>query len=355
MQKLATGRGAARPRRPRGRWGSVALLGLALAALGGLGCGDQETSPSFHYPLDDILRMNHLQVKATHNSYHVEPKDNIYDGWRYTHAPLDKQLSEQGVRGFELDIHYNFALGYFRVFHTQPDPETTCERLVDCLSVLKGWSDARPAHQPLFIMIEPKDAFGALDPDEFVAKLEGEILSVWPRERIVTPELVQGSAADMQTAITTEGWPTLNRVRGRALFALFWGDINGVKHYAGGPQGLRDRVMFINSKIGDPFGAVAIFESAVTEKAAITSHVEAGFLARVLADLDNVEPLAGDIARRDAALESWAHFVATDYPVDVAGVDYVVEIPDGEPSRCNAVTAASACSPRAIENPEFIQ
>jgi hypothetical protein len=46
--------------------------------------------------------------------------------------------------------------------------------------------------------------------------------------------------------------------------------------------------------------------------------------------------------------------VGTDYPVKVNGVDYVVEIPGGTPSRCNALTAPAECTPEAIEDPKFI-
>ena len=39
------------------------------------------------------------------------------------------------------------------------DEGTTCRLLADCLKTMKGWSDANPAHQPIFVQIEPKDAF----------------------------------------------------------------------------------------------------------------------------------------------------------------------------------------------------
>jgi hypothetical protein len=348
VNPLEHGRGAGRF---FGASGGFAFA-VGLSGLLALGCGEgggEGTAPSFHYPLDNVIRLNHVQLKESHNSYHVEPEGNIYDGWRYTHAPLDVQLSEQGVRGLELDVHYNFALGYFRVFHTPPDPETTCERFVDCLSVIRGWSDAHPAHQPIVIVVEPKDTFGSLEPDEFVEKVEGEILSVWPRDRIVTPDFVQGDAPDLATAIATTGWPTLGRVRGRVLFALLWSE-EGVKHYGSGS----DRVMFAHSKIGDSYGAVAVLNSAETEAAAVEAHAKAGFLVRVMCDIDNVEALAGDTSRRDAALASAAHLLSTDYPVKVDGVDYWTEIPGGTPSRCNPVTAPAECTPEAIEDPKFI-
>ena len=51
-----------RPRRRR-----LYPLLLAIAA-----CGGDETT-TFDYPMDDVLRMNHVQAVGTHNSYHVDP------------------------------------------------------------------------------------------------------------------------------------------------------------------------------------------------------------------------------------------------------------------------------------------
>jgi hypothetical protein len=77
-------------------------------------------------------------------------------------------------------------------------------------------------------------------------------------------------------------------------------------------------------------------------------------VVRTRADADNVEPFAGDTARRDAALAGGAQLVSTDYPAPVQGVDYVMDVPGGTPSRCNPVTAPSDCSASDIENPDFM-
>lgn len=87
----------------------------------------------------------------------------------------------------------------------------------------------------------------------------------------------------------------------------------------------------------------------------IAEALAAGFIVRTRADGDNEEPFAGDTSRREAALESGAQIVSTDYPVPVQGVDYVVEIPAGTPSRCNPVTAPGGCTSHDIENPAFVE
>ena len=94
----------------RARWW-VSATAVA-AALAGCTAGDDqvdagppEPEPTFDYPLDDVLRLNHLQAKSTHNSYHIEGEESGIPDWAYTHAPLDVQLGEQGVRHFELDLY----------------------------------------------------------------------------------------------------------------------------------------------------------------------------------------------------------------------------------------------------------
>lgn len=95
------------------------------------------------------LTLNHAQVLASHNSYHV---GNRY--FNYTHPPLDEQL-RQGVRGFELDLFYDFVLGELRVLHVVGvDEGTTCKTLTECLAAAKAWSDHHPWHFPLFFQLE---------------------------------------------------------------------------------------------------------------------------------------------------------------------------------------------------------
>ena len=60
---------------------------------------------------DDCVRLNEIQVLGTHNSYHMAPEPPVL-AWlgtrardiEYTHRPLVEQLSQQGIRKFELDV-----------------------------------------------------------------------------------------------------------------------------------------------------------------------------------------------------------------------------------------------------------
>ena len=70
----------------------------------------------FNYPHDSEIRLNQLQTKGTHNSYHIAAKDPIMP-LAYTHAVLDVQFREQGVRQIELDTHNNYFKEVYEVYH----------------------------------------------------------------------------------------------------------------------------------------------------------------------------------------------------------------------------------------------
>jgi hypothetical protein len=101
--------------------------------------------------------------------------------WRYTHAPLDVQLEEQGVRQFELDVWSDVGggAGRFRVTHIPVlDQGTTCERLTGCLRVMREWSDEHERHQPIVVLIEPKNEVAEENRAAYFADLEGRLPGV---------------------------------------------------------------------------------------------------------------------------------------------------------------------------------
>ena len=95
-----------------------------------------------------------------------------------------------------------------KVLHVpELDYDTTCQTLVECLAVVKDWSDARPGHLPIMILIEAKDdlvpdpldldftvpiEFGPAEFDD----LDAEIRSVFPPEQLITPDDVRGECAN---------------------------------------------------------------------------------------------------------------------------------------------------------------
>lgn len=327
------------------------ILLLLLACAGGADPADgADTAPPFEYPLDDVLSFADVWSVGTHNSYHRRTEGVDRPEWDYEHRPLDEQLGVVGVRQFELDVWY--IEGSFQVFHVPVlDQESTCPTFVECLEDLKGWSDAHPAHQPLLTLLEVKDVMGDEGPRDYFEVLEAELSSVWPRERLVTPDDVTGGQGELRDALAEHGWPTLGELRGRALFVLHDGGDHRAAYTADGTSG---DLLFPDAQ-GDldlPYAAVHTMNDPTDPH--IAEVVAAGHLVRTRADADGDAARSGDTSQRDAALASGAHFVSTDFPEPAPETGYVVEIPGGTPSGCNPLHAPAECTPEAIEDPAFV-
>jgi hypothetical protein len=281
------------------------------------------------------LRVNQISVKGTHNSYHVA---RLLSGTstRYTHAPLEEQLEEQGVRSFELDLHVGDDLA-FRVFHTDHDRETRCAKLGDCLRDIKAWSDRHPEHVPIFVMLEEKD-IDAADAGAYYDALDREMLAVWPRERLLTPSLVRGGAATLRDGITQHGWPRLDDARGKILFFLTAMSSERKASYR-----KVDRVVFATGWVDEPDVGVLVIDEPEKDAATLIDAVRRGYLVRSRADAGMKEVGDGDLSRFRAALGGGAHVISTDQPVPgrIIHRDYDIDMPI---ARCNAIVGPSWCN-----------
>jgi Txe/YoeB family toxin of Txe-Axe toxin-antitoxin module len=338
------------------------------------------------------LRLNHIQVLGTHNSYKLKPHPELVDqlndhmeGWSrnidYEHRPLAEQLEELGIRQFELDIFADTAGGLFsepvgallagdeeflnademaepgmKVLHGQDlDYRTTCMTLISCISEIRDWSLANPSHLPIFILIEAKD--GELDDRgpiqftqpiaftrELLHNIDDEIREVFEEDHLITPDDARGDFETLEEAITTKGWPALAESRGKVMFAL---DNTGHHKdlYLEGNPNLENRVLFVSSEPGEPTAGFIKMNNVMDQGEQIKEFVEAGFLVRTRSDIPTNEARSGDTTRRDLALESGAQFISTDYPEESPyGSGYIVTLPgtDGN-ARCNPVSAPKEC------------
>ena len=148
-------------------------------------------------------------------------------------------------------------------------------------------------------------------------------------------------------------WPTLGELRGRALFVLHTGGLLR-SEYTYGDAHASGRLMFPDAS-GDgslPYAAVHTMNDPFGSFDTIGELVRLGHLVRTRSDADLQEAESNDFRRQQAAINSGAHFISTDFPVPVQGTDYVVNIPGGSPSRCNPMTAPEACTSLAIEDPD---
>jgi Phosphoinositide phospholipase C, Ca2+-dependent len=331
--------------------GKFALL-VAIAAAVAVAAGG-----SRGYPRDDELRMNQVQVLATHNSYHIQQDQPIPASptTQYTHAPLDQQL-DLGVRSFELDI-VNAPDGTFPVMHTPVvDQTSNCTPLAQCLDVVRQWSRAHPGHVPISILVEPRDeiervidptlrAFDAAGLDQLDALVRSSL-----GRQLITPDSVRGKSKTLRDAVTRRGWPTLEKTRGKVMVILSRAGAIRDTFLQGHPS-LEGRAMFVTT--GERSRAAAVIKVDDVDEVRIRGLVEQGFIVRTRADADLVEARMGDTIRRDTALRSGAQIVSTDFEVAVPAIggEYVVVIPGGTPAGCDPVNAPKNCRPRDVENP----
>jgi len=344
--------------------------------------------------MDQNLHLNDIVTVGTHNSYKEAIPDKIMAlirmgapkaaaGLDYAHAPLADQLND-GARAIEIDVAYDPQGGLyahpagaamtgvdipsdfeatmskpgFKVLHVQDiDYRSVCLTLVACLRELKSWSAAHPDHVPILVTMNAKDDEipfpGSVTPLKFDTAafdaLDAEILSVFSRDQIVTPDDVQGSYPTLRDAVLQHGWPSLGETRGKFLFAL---DEEGdkLKAYQGGRTSLEGRVMFVNAPEDSPAAAYLTLNEALTDTAHITRDVQLGFLVRTRADADTVEARSNDTARRDKALMSGAQFVSTDYmQPDARFGPYETRMPQGFVAACNPQRHPERCGGMAVE------
>src|SRR5690606_27073438 len=197
---------------------------------------------------EEPVRINDLVMVGTHNSYKIAMPDErmarlrehdpqAADSLDYAHRPLTEQL-DAGARQIELDVYYDPHGGHFAETSDDPalrrpgfkvqhipglDDRTSCPTLVQCLAVIKGWSDAHPGHAPILVMMNAKDSTGDATPivealpftETAFDALDREIRSMLPADKLIVPDDVQGSYPTLREAVLADNWPTLERARGR--------------------------------------------------------------------------------------------------------------------------------------------
>lgn len=346
------------------------------------------------------LKLNSIQVIGSHNSYKrpIEPNllkllqeqtSNTFEGLQYGHSSLTDQLDKYGLRNLEIDVLYDpqggrFANPYglkllkqkdlealpydvdgvmnsagFKVLHVPDiDFRTSCLLLKDCLEEIKDWSDAHPSHLPICITFNAKS--GQVEHPEFVKllpyspkaydSLEKEILTIFPKNRILTPDYVRGDYKTLDEAVTSINWPIIDDVRGKLILVL---DEKGQKmdDYVKGHPALKDRLMFVLAAPGSPEAGFMIMNDPIRDQDSIKSLVQAGYLVRTRADANTEEARNGDYSRFKAALSSGAHFISTDYYLEDTslGTGFTIRMPNGVIARCNSVFSTQECKDEILE------
>ncbi|UII19592.1 phosphatidylinositol-specific phospholipase C1-like protein [Fulvivirga ligni] len=302
-------------------------------------------------------KINEVQIIGSHNSYKQAIEPNLYayleekdttDGIQtleYTHIPIPEQLS-MGLRNLEIDVYIDTEGGRyahpkgldlvdgdsnydpegkmlkpgFKMLHVLDiDFRTSYYTLKDCLEAMKSWSEQHPDHSPVFITLEPKDGetnrWGTT-PEPYTAaafdELDRELISGLGEEHLITPDMVRGDHETLEQAVLAGNWPSASEGRGRFMFIL---DNNGSKRelYKQDHPNLESRVLFINAPQGTPEAAAMIINDP--HDASIPELVKQGYIIRTRADAGTKQARDNDYSDFEAAKQSGAHIITTDYYV----------------------------------------
>lgn len=371
------------------------LAGVLLSALtpAAIAAADNDCSALDAGNAEHCLRLNHVQVLGTHNSYKRYPAEDLISllntyrsGWAdnisYQHRPLGEQLALLGIRQFELDVFMDPDGGLFadpaggrlindpelavnravltqpglKVLHSQDvDYRTTCLTLITCLTQIRDWSTRNPTHLPIMVMLELKDGprqdWGPLTyttpltiDASNIFTVDDEIWQVFERSHVVTPDDVRGDHTTLNEAVMQRGWPTLADSRGKILFAL---DNTGrhLDDYLSPSQVLAGRALFVSAAPGHPASAFLKMNNVIADGEAIKTYSAQGYLIRTRSDVPSHEARTGDTTRRNLALDSGAQYISTDYAEpSPLGSEYQVVLPDTDGvARCNPVSAPTGC------------
>ena len=341
---------------------------------------------------DQCLRLNHIQVIGTHNSYKLFPHPELVsslneqlNGWskdiEYEHKSLKIQLENLGIRKFELDVYADTSGGRFarpsgavligddayidsdemiqpgfKVIHIPDiDYRSSCLTFKSCLTEIHNWSLANSSHLPIMIMVEVKDGqrrdwgdINFVEPIPFdvslMHEIDKEILEIFDQNHIITPDMVRNDYETLSQAVQEKGWPTLAESRGKVLFALDNTDEHKSLYLDGNPN-LEGRILFVSSEPGESNAGFIKMNDALNNTQLIQEYSSQGYLIRTRTDVPTDEARFGNTTRRDLALSSGAQYLSTDYPEESPfGSGYIVELPnvDGV-ARCNPVSAPDGC------------
>ncbi len=331
------------------------------------------------------IRLNQIQVIGTHNSYHLAPAPNVLkfagprgpeiaQGLDYGHRPLVEQFSTLGIRQVELDLFADPVGGRYarpaarrvlqrmgrdpgpdpdeggrlrspgpKIFHIQDiDFRSTVATFAEALRLIRSWSAAHPNHVPILVQIELKEnpvlglptrpaKFGRAGLDA----VDREIRAVFPGRALLAPDDVRGSSATLLDAIQARGWPLLDDVRGRVMFALDVEPATCALYLENHPT-LDGRAMFVSVPPDHPAAAWMIVNDPVGGFDEIQRLVRDGYLVRTRADAETRQARRNDSLQREKALGSGAQFVSTDFPEPRPEFSpYSVHLPNGVVARPN--------------------
>ena len=275
---------------------------------------------------NNTLRLNEVQVLATHNSFKAMPNmyingfleifsgDKVRAG-QYGLPKLYDQL-DSGIRGLEIDVTmYDGKLTTVHDPVTDWRTNTTDFRLA--LEEIKLWSQNNSGHYPLNIMVQVRDQWSPFTTkysglgEEGISELDSLFEEVF-KDDIITPASVKGDAESLSEAVTTTGWPLVSDCIGKVYFTLLFSDVKNLDYYVALDPEFETQNGFImtNPKQEElqDYTAVILADDPFYEE--FPSLVAAGYLLRTRVD----EQWKHEEERLNASIALGSAILATDYP-----------------------------------------
>lgn len=295
--------------------------------------------PDFKTQLDAGLRSLEMDV------YH-DPTGN-----RFSNPAVYEVLKGKGIKNLAPSDTIGLDKPGFKLLHMADiDFRTHYATFEKGLKALKEWSNENPSHTPIFIMIEAKDSGIPIFPnsaevlpftEEVFDQLDDLVISVLGKENLIMPDEIRGDYDTLEEGILANNWPTLKESLGKFVFMLLpsAAGLSLNDGYIKNHPVLENRVMFIQSEIGQPYAAFLLLDNSIVRKADIKAAVKNGYLVRTRSDIETYEAKVNDIGRANAAFESGAQVISTDFfkPGNSYGTEYWVKMPNDKPLRLNPI------------------
>ncbi|CDF78642.1 PLC-like phosphodiesterase, TIM beta/alpha-barre l domain [Formosa agariphila KMM 3901] len=337
--------------------------------------------PIFNKLMGQYVQNMDSVSKQKFKEYHPNEM-SFSQGLNYSHPDFITQLNA-GLRSLEIDVfndptgnRFNSPAAYqvlknqgindlanfdttdlskpgFKVMHVADiDFRTHYPTFKKALEALNSWSNQNPKHTPIFIMIEAKDSGIPLFPNSAEVMpfdetafdaLDQEVISILGKDKLITPDDVRGKFKTLEEAVLANNWPLLEDAKGKFVFMLLpsAGGMSAESEYVKNHTVLENRVMFVQSQIGQPHAAFLLLDNAIVRQDDIKNAVKKGYLVRTRSDIETYEAKINDTTRAHAAFTSGAQVISTDFfrPGNNYGTDYFVKMPNGKPMRLNPVNS----------------
>lgn len=300
-------------------------------------------------------KLNETQIIGSHNSYKSSMPAPILEylkkvspaaaqSLEYEHLPLSEQL-DLGLRNLELDVFHDPMGGKYtnpksltmlpeetvfdskkellepgmKLFHVQ-DLDVQSHHLLfkNALLELKSWSNQHPDHHPIFILINAKDGQVPMtvSPLSFTGtaldSIDLEVSTYLGMDKLITPDQVRGDYESLEKAVLAGNWPEMKAARGKFLVVLDESE-EKIRRYLTEKPALKNAVLFVNLKEGNPEAGFRIINNPVDNETYIQDLVRKGYIIRTRADSDTKEARTGDYTKFEKAKASGAQVISTDY------------------------------------------